>query len=318
MKQPSGTRGKSRGQYNKQNIAKISIIAIGSLIIIKLIASFLTGSVGIRADAIHSIIDLSGAVVGFIAVRYAQKPSDKDHAYGHGKAENIAGTVIAVIIFLAGGMIIYEAVKRLITGAEIEMVTIGIIVTSLAIIINFAISRYVMRAARLTDSVALEATARDMLADVFSSIAVLLGLILVGITGIAILDTVVALVVALLIIRAAIITMKKALAGLVDASLPAEEQAIIHDCISEYSASLVEVHNLRTRKSGADRFIDFHLVVPRTMQIEEAHSLCDYIQEKIENSLQMANVTIHTEPCADGCDECAAVCNIKFTAGTTS
>ena len=296
------------GRYNKKNIAKLSIIAIGSLIIIKLIASFLTGSVGIRADAIHSIIDLSGAAVGFIAIRYAQKPSDEDHAYGHGKAENIAGMIIAAIIFLAGGMIIYEAVKRLIAGAEIEMVTIGIVVTSLAIVINFAISRYVMKAARLTDSVALEATARDMLADVFSSIAVLLGLILVGVTGIAILDTIVALVVALLIIRAAIITMKKALGGLIDASLPAEEQAIIYDCISEHNDRLVEIHNLRTRKSGAERFVDFHLVVPRTMQIEEAHSLCDRIQVKIQGSLQMTNVTIHTEPCAEECEECTVIC----------
>ncbi len=303
------TDGDSRSRYNKQNIAKISIIAIGSLIIIKLIASFLTGSVGIRADAIHSIIDLSGAVIGFIAIRYAQKPSDEDHAYGHGKAENIAGMVIAAIIFLAGGMIIYEAVKRLLTGAEIEMVTVGIIVTSLAIIINFAISRYVMKIARMTDSVALEATARDMLADVFSSIAVLLGLILVGITGIAILDTIVALVVALLIIRAAFTTMKKALGGLIDASLPAEEQTVIYDCISEYADNLVEIHNLRTRKSGAERFIDFHLVVPRTLQIEEAHFLCDRIQEKIENSLQIANVTIHTEPCAEECEECTVICD---------
>jgi cation diffusion facilitator family transporter len=318
MEQSEPLNGTSGNRYNKQNVAKISIIAIGSLIIIKLIASFLTGSVGIRADAIHSIIDLSGAVVGFIAIRYAQKPSDKDHAYGHGKAENIAGMVIASIIFLAGAMIMYEAIKRLITGAEIEMVTVGIVVTSLAIIINLAISRYVMRVAKETDSVALEATARDMLADVFSSIAVLLGLILVGITGIAILDTIVALVVALLIIRAAIITMKKALGGLIDASLPAEEQAIIHRCISEYSVNIVEVHNLRTRKSGAQRFIDFHLVVPRTLQIDEAHSLCDHIQEKIQNSLQMTNVTIHTEPCDDECDECTAVCDIRLKAGTTS
>ncbi|UCC16981.1 MAG: cation transporter [Dehalococcoidales bacterium] len=317
MKQQTGTSGNTRGRYNKQNIAKISIIAIGSLIIIKIIASFITGSVGIRADAIHSIIDLSGAMVGFIAIRFAQKPSDEDHAYGHGKAENIAGMVIAAIIFLAGGMIIYEAVTRLITGAEIEMVTVGIVVTSVAIVINLAVSRYVMRIARLTDSVALEATARDMLADVFSSVAVLLGLILVGITGVALLDTIVALIVALLIIRAAFITMKKSLGGLIDASLPAEEQGIIHDCISEYSASLVEVHNLRTRKSGAERFIDFHLVVPRTMQIEEAHSLCDHIQEKIENSLPMTNVTIHTEPCVEECEECALICDIRFTTGTT-
>ncbi len=238
----NGIKGKGGLLANKQNVAKVSIVAISSLIVMKVVASIITGSVGIRADAVHSIIDLSGAVIGFIAIRYAHKPPDKEHTYGHSKAENIAGVVIASIIFLAACTIIYEAVKRLIAGATVELVNVGIFVTVFAIVINVVVSWYVLRVAKSTDSVALEATARDMLADVFSSCAVLIGLILVSITRLTILDPIVALLVALLIIRAAYITMKKSFSSLIDTSLPIEEQDIINRCITEHSDQVVGFH----------------------------------------------------------------------------
>lgn len=294
---------------SKQNIAKISIISISALILMKAVASVITGSVGIRADAVHSVMDLSGAVIGFIAVRYASKPPDREHAYGHSKAENVAGVVIAGIIFLAAGTIIYEAIGRLIDGTAVEMVPVGIIVTAVAIAINMAVSWYTLRAARKTDSVALEATARDMLADVFSSCAVLIGLILVSITGLAILDPIVALLVALLIIRAACITLGKSFKGLLDTSLPAEEQAVITGCITEHGTQIVDYHKLRTRKAGAERFIDFHIVMPRNMGLQEAHTLCDSLQRDIETALKQASVTIHIEPCDENCGDCPAACS---------
>jgi cation diffusion facilitator family transporter len=311
---PDSTNGsKNKGDLppNKQNVAKVSIVAISTLIAMKVVASILTGSVGIRADAVHSIMDLSGAVIGFIAIRYAQKPPDKEHAYGHSKAENIAGVIIAGIIFIAAGTIIYEAIKRLIAGTAVEMVTIGIFVTAFAIVINTAISWYALRVARSSDSVALEATARDMLADVFSSCAVLIGLILVSVTGLTILDPIVALLVAVLIIRAAYITMKKSFKGLIDTSLPQEEQDIIIQCITEHSEQVVDFHKLRTRKAGAERFIDFHLIMPRTIDIQEAHLFCDHLQEDIQTALHQSNVTIHIEPCDNNCQACSATCNLK-------
>lgn len=296
---------------NKQNVAKLSIIVISTLIAMKVGASILTGSVGIRADAVHSIMDLSGAIIGFIAIRYAHKPPDKEHAYGHSKAENIAGVIIAGIIFIAAGTIVFEAINRLITGTAIEMVTIGIFVTAFAIVTNTAISWYALRAAKSSDSVALEATARDMLADVFSSCAVLIGLILVGATGLTVLDPIVALLVAVLIVRAAYITMKKSFKGLLDTSLPQEELDIIIQCITAHNEQVAGFHKLRTRKAGAERFIDFHLTMPRTIDIQEAHSLCDHIQEDIQNALQQSNVTIHVEPCDNNCRACSAICNLR-------
>lgn len=307
----NGIKGKGSFLSNKQNVAKVSIVAISSLIVMKIVASILTGSVGIRADAVHSIIDLSGAVIGFIAIRYAHKHPDQEHAYGHSKAENIAGVVIAGIIFLAAGTIIYEAVNRLSTGATVEMVTVGILVTAFAIVINVSISWYALRVARSTDSVALEATARDMLADVFSSCAVLIGLILVSITRLTILDPIVALLVGILIIRAAYITMKKSFSGLIDTSLPVNERDIIKRCITEHSDQVVEFHKLRTRKAGAERFIDLHLLMPRNINIQEAHLFCDHLQQDIETALQRSNVTIHIEPCDENCKACSAICNLR-------
>jgi cation diffusion facilitator family transporter len=139
----------------KSGAAKLSIISIGSLIVMKLVASIITGSISIRADAFHSLIDLSGAVIGYIGIRISSKPPDESHAFGHGKAENIAGTIIAGLIFIAAGTIVYQAITRLITGGALEFVTLGIYVTAAAIVINSLISRYALRVARATDSIAL-------------------------------------------------------------------------------------------------------------------------------------------------------------------
>ena len=269
----------------KENTAKLSIFAISSLIAMKVVASIFTGSISIRADAIHSLIDLVGAIVGLIGIKIAARPPDRQHPFGHGKAENVAGMVIASLIFIAGGVIVYQAISRLISGAVIELVTVGIYVTAAAIVINLAVSWYTMRVARATDSVALEATARDLLADVLSSAAVLVGLILVNITGIALLDPIVALLVAALIFRTAFVAMKRSFGGLIDTRLPRAEEREIIACLKEHSGQLVSFHKVRTRKAGSQRYVDFHLVVPKNVSVEEAHGLCDQLEEEIETRL---------------------------------
>jgi cation diffusion facilitator family transporter len=296
---------------SKENVSRLSILTIGSLIIIKVIASVITGSIGIRADALHSIIDLSGAIIGYIGIRVSDKPPDKNHAFGHSKAENIAGVIIAGLIFIAAGSIFYEAIHKLIVGGTVELVTVGIYVTAAAIAINILISRYAMRVARATDSLALEATARDMTADVLSSCAVLLGLILVGITGLTVLDPIVALLVAILIARTAFVSMRKSFGGLMDTRLSKEEENEIKECINEHSKQLVSFHELRTRKAGNRRFIDLHLVMPKKASVEEAHKMCDHLEQDLENRLTNTDVTIHVEPCAIECEQCSVTCSIR-------
>ncbi|MFC1908799.1 cation diffusion facilitator family transporter [Chloroflexota bacterium] len=306
---------KRRIPATKEGVAKVSIFTISFLIIIKIVASILTGSVGIRADAVHSIIDLSGAVIGFIGIRIAGKSPDEEHAFGHGKAENITGVAIAMMIFVAAGAIVYEAVKRLIRGATVEMVAVGIYVTVAAIVINIAISWYALRVSKSTDSVALEATARHMLADVYSSCAVLAGLILVKITGLSIIDPIVALLVAILIVRTAYLAMKKSFGGLIDTKLPADEESAIRSCITKYNTLVVDYHKLRTRKSGSQRYIDLHVIFPRNIIVEEAHKVCDQLEKDIEAALQRTDVTIHVEPCNNDCDRCPVSCTFQSSRG---
>jgi len=275
----------------------------------KITASLFTGSIGIRADAVHSIIDLVGAVVGLIGIRIAVRPPDEHHAFGHGKAENIAGVVIAGIIFIAAGTIAYEAIKRLIVGGTVEMVSLGIWVTAAAIVINGLVSWYALKVARATDSLALEATARDLLADVWSSCAVLVGLGLVWLTGLTVLDPIVALLVSALIARTAYLTMKKSIGGLVDTRLPQEEEELIRQAILEHSEQLAGFHKLRTRKAGHQRYIDLHLLMPKNVSMVEAHQMCDHLEQDIEHRLKNTSVTIHVEPCDEDCDQCSVPCD---------
>jgi len=289
----------------KEGAAKLAIVAVSLLIVIKTAASIVTGSIAIRADAIHSVIDLFGVIIGYTAIRIASKPPDERHPYGHGKAENIAGVVIAAMIFIAAIIIAYQAVVRLISGGEVELVTLGIYVTAAAIAINLLVSWYALRVARATESIALEATARDLLADVLSSGAVLVGLILVQFTGIAILDSIVALLVSVLIGRTAFLTMRKSFGGLMDIKLPQAEEDEIVACIKKHGDLIAGFHRIRTRKAGSQRHIDFHLVVSRQLSVERAHQLCDQLEQEIEKRLSNTSVTIHVEPCDGNCEKCS-------------
>ena len=289
----------------KEGAARLAIIAVSLLIAMKVAASIITGSIAIRADAVHSVIDLFGVIIGYTAIKIAGRPPDKSHPFGHGKAENIAGVVIAAMIFIAAGIIAYQAITRLITGGEVELVPLGIYVTAAAVVINLAISWYTLRIARATDSLALEATARDLLADVLSSVAVLVGLILVQFTGIAMLDSIVALLVALLIGRTALSTMRKSFGGLMDIKLPQAEEDKIVACLSEHTDLIASFHRVRTRKAGSQRQIDFHMVVSRHISVERAHQLCDQLEEEIEAKLSDTSITIHVEPCDGNCEKCS-------------
>jgi len=187
----------------------------------------------------------------------------------------------------------------------VELVTLGIYVTAAAIAINLLVSWYTLRVARETESIALEATARDLFADVLSSGAVLVGLILVQFTGIAVLDSIVALLVAILIGRTAFLTMRKSFGGLMDIKLPQVEEDEIVACIKEHGDLIAGFHRIRTRKAGSQRQIDFHMVVSRHISVEQAHRLCDRLEEDIEKRLSDTSVTIHVEPCDGNCEECS-------------
>ena len=312
MTSETGEPQKKRGILTtKEGVAKLSIFAVSVLIVMKVVASILTGSISIRADALHSIIDLSGVIIGFIGIRIAGRPPCEKHAFGHGKAENIAGFAISALIFVAAGIIVYKAVERLITGAVVELVMVGIYVTVAAIAINVFVAWRALRVSKSEDSVALEAAGLHMLADVWSSIAVLVGLILVRFTGLNILDPIVALVVAVVIARMAYFTMKKSFDGLMDTKLPEDEEEAIRSCIEEYSTQIAGFTELRTRKAGSQRYIQFQVAVPPNTSVYEAHMVCNQLEQDIGKRLQPASLTILIEPCTGDCDHCSAPCSLR-------
>ncbi len=289
---------------SRSGAAKLSIAAISLLILIKVVASIITGSIGIRADAVHSTLDLVAAIIAFIGIRISGKPADERHPYGHGKAENISGVLVAGLIFFAAGTIVYEAIKRHIFGVTLELVAVGIYVTAAAIVINILISWHVLRVSRNTDSLALEASGRHMLTDVLSSVAVLVGLIMVQLTGLSILDSIVALGVAVIITKSAYSILRMSFGGLIDVKLPEDEENVIRSAIMEHAGELVDFHALRTRKAGRQRYIDLHLVMPKNASVEEAHRMCDHLEQDIKSKLKHASLTIHVEPCSEECDQC--------------
>lgn len=292
----------------KTSAAGLSVLSNTLLILLKLVAGILSGSVSVLAEAIHSGIDLVAAGIAFFSLRIAGRPADAEHPFGHGKVENISGTIEAALIFVAAAFIIYEAINRIIAAAVIEYVTIGIAVMAVSVVVNIFVSRHLLRIARETDSIALEADARHLTTDVYTSLGVLVGLIIVSTTGLNILDPIIALGVALFIIRTAYKVIRRAFPPLIDVKLPGDEEALIASSIQEHFGELAGFHELRTRKAGSERYIDLHLVMAKDVSIEKAHKLCDHLEEDIKSKLTNASVTIHVEPCEMECEECPAPC----------
>jgi cation diffusion facilitator family transporter len=241
-------------------------------------------------------------------VRFAAKPADEQHPFGHGKLEHISAAVEAGLLFFASVLIIYEATIRIAAGTRVELVELGIGVMGVSILVNALVSRHLLRVSRATDSIALEADARHLTADIYTSAGVLIGLVAVRLTGFHLLDPLLAMGVALLILKAAYSITRKSFLGLMDVKLPAAEEALIRQSIAEHFGELVGYHDLRTRKSGGERYIDLHLVMAKNVSLEEAHRMCDHLEEDIKTKLPRASITIHVEPCEEECGECSLSC----------
>lgn len=293
----------------KRDAARWSVISNTVLVVAKLTVGIVSGSVSILSEAIHSGIDLVAAGIAWYSVRESGKPADDDHRFGHGKIENVAGTVEAVLIFAAALYIIWEAAAKLRSGVvEIEKMGLGAGVMAASAIVNYLVSRHLLSVAVKTDSVALEADAMHLRTDVYTSAGVLGGLAAIKMTGITLLDPIIAIVVALMIIKAAWDLTKTAFFHILDVKLPADEEAMIHDVMERYRGSFIDYHKLRTRKSGHTRHIDMHLVVPKQVTVEAGHALSHKITADIEGCLPYSHILVHIEPCTEGCEQCTAEC----------
>ncbi len=303
---------KKRARAARQSYAaKLMLIVVSGLIALKVAVAIITGSISILAQAVDSSLDLLAVVVTFIAIRVATKPADREHPFGHGKVENIAAMVQAGLIFTVGGLIIYSAVHRMIIGATVELAEAGIGVMLVSMIVSIFLSRYLFRVSRAVDSIALEANAQNIAVDVYSTAAVLVGLVVVRFTGLNILDPILALAVAGLILKTGYDVLRKSFGELIDVKLPEAEEGIIRACIMKYNYRMVAFHDLRTRKAGSHRYIDLHLVMPKNESVAGAHGVCDRLEKDIRNKLPRAHITIHVEPCTTECHQCSVSCALK-------
>lgn len=289
----------------KIHAADVSIYSNISLTILKIVSGLLSGSLSIMSEAVHSGMDILTSVMVKFSVKNSMQPPDEKHDFGHGKIESISGLVEVILIFIIAVYIIYESAQRLFGPAiEIEYMGVGIAVMAVSTIVNTIVSREIMKTARETDSTALEMNAWHRYMDVIMSFGVFVGLMIISVTGWALLDPVIAIIVALFIIRMLSMVAKKSVSNLIDEKLPENEMEAIEKVLKDDSKRYIEFHELRTRKSSSDRFIDLHLVISKNAPIRCAHDLCDRLEAKIKARLPNSNVLIHVEPCDGKCSTC--------------
>jgi cation diffusion facilitator family transporter len=280
----------------KERTARLSVISNFMLVLLKLAVGFFTGAVSLISEAAHSGVDLLASVIAFYAVRKADEPPDGNHAYGHGKFENLSGAVEAVLIVAAAVWIVYEAGNKINTAKAPEFLEYGIILMIISIGVNYWVSERLFKVAKETGSHALEADGLHLRSDIWTSIGVLAGLVIIHFTGFAWLDPVIAIVVAGVVFKAGYGMSKKSLYELTDISLPADEEQIIIDVITSHT-EVISFHQLRTRRSGSWRLIDMHLILYKDMHLNKAHAVCDQIEAEIKEKLGPCDVVIHLEPC---------------------
>lgn len=293
----SSTSAPNHVSIRKQRAAGLSIGSNATLIVLKLIAGVVTGSVAIVTEAIHSGIDLIASVVAYVSVRKAGEPADEDHRYGHDKIENLAAAIEGMLILVGSAIIVFESVRRLIGGSEVERLGFGIAVVGFSAVANLIVSASISRTARETESAALEGDAAHLRTDAYTSLAVLVGLVLVQVTGAEWLDPVAALLVAGAIVTAGVKILMRSSRVLVDEALPAEEQAAIEAEVRTFGdRGVAGYHKLRTRRGGSRRYVDLHLQFRAGTTLEQAHETAHAIQDAIAARLNGADVLIHLEP----------------------
>ncbi|MCR4393621.1 MAG: cation diffusion facilitator family transporter [Dehalococcoidales bacterium] len=291
--------------------ARIASFAVAGLVLVKIIAGILTGSLSIFAQTADSAVDLFAVIVSFITLRVATKPADREHPFGHGKMETVAVVTQGLLIFLIGVVIAYFAVQRILKPSAISYPEIGMVVMAFSILVSFILSRYILGRREALKSSFLMGTAQNIAADIYSALAVLAGMVVIRFTRWYIIDPVIALLIVIWLFKIAVGIIRRSSHGLIDEKLPPAEEEIINATIMEHCSQLLGYHRLRTRKSGYQRYIDLHLVVPRDTSVADAHRITEHLEQDIRRKLPHTSMIIHIEPCDNNCAECTFPCKQK-------
>lgn len=296
----------------KIRAARYSIITAVSLALMKFVVGLLTGSLAVIASAVDSLLDIVMSGVNFIAIRQAEEPADAGHSFGHGKYETLATLIQSLVISASGGWILVEAIHRLNEGnIKVQQIGNGVIVLAISVAASFWICRYLRRVGKATDSSALQADALHFSMDIYTNGALMAGLLILSFVDAPWLDPVMSLFVALYILKEALSLARHALRDMLDAELPDEVRNEVLRLVNEHHGELLDIHNLRTRRAGSQKLMDFHLTVCKHLTVQAAHDLADHLEKTIAQEIRGANVTIHVEPCrrpdCPGVEKCTAV-----------
>jgi cation diffusion facilitator family transporter len=285
-----------------RNARAYILLSIGAAILtmaLKFGAYALTGSIGLFSDAAESLVNLVAAVAAFIALTYAARPPDLDHAYGHTKAEYFSSAIEGALVLVAAGMIVYQSVPRLIHPQPLEQIGLGLTLAVVGAAINGGVALVLLSAGRRLRSIALDADAHHLLADVWTTVGVLVAVMLIALTHWNILDPLIALVVAANVVWTGLRLLRETSYGLLDTALPVGDQLIIRGVLARFTTDEVGFHALRTRRSGTRRFVSMHVLVPGTWTVKQGHDLLEEIEAALREALPEASVFTHLEPRED-------------------
>ncbi|MDO4888835.1 MAG: cation diffusion facilitator family transporter [Actinomycetaceae bacterium] len=287
------------GNVNLSRYAWLSVAAAVVTIALKTGVFLLTGSVGFLSDAAESAVNLVAAIVALLALRQAAKPADTRFSYGRTKAEYFSSTVEGTLIFVAAGFILVSAVRRIIRPEQLDHLGPGIAVAALASVVNGAVALILLRAGRSHHSPALVADAKHLLTDVATSVGVIVGVGLVFVTGWQVLDPIVALLVGLNILVTGVLMVRQSLAGLMDVTLPDEQNKAVIDVLEKYRCGQIQFHGLQTRASGRHSFANVHMLVPGTWSVDRGHALAHEVEQAMAEAVPGLQASIHVEPIED-------------------
>ncbi len=279
--------------------AWLSVAAAIATIALKALAYRLTGSVGLLSDAVESLVNLAAAVMALIMIHIAARPPSEEHAYGFSKAEYFASGFEGALIFLAAIAIVAAAVERLFAPRALEQLSIGLLLSGAATVVNLVVARVLIRIGRQRNSIALEADGHHLMTDVLTSVGIIVGLIAVLMSGWQWLDPIIAIGVALNILWTGYRLLRRSVLGLLDRAVPAQQRAAIGAVLARYEGQGIKFHALRTREAAGRSFVSVHVLVPGAWTVQRGHELLEEIERDIRSALPSAVVFTHLEPVED-------------------
>ncbi len=281
--------------------AWLSVLAALVVLALKLGAWKLTGSVALLSDALETCTNLGGALMALLMLRLAAQPPDEEHAYGHSKAEYFSSGFEGMLIFLAAAVIVVQALPGLWRPHELQQPDIGLLIAAVATVINFGVARVLARAGAKHRSISLQADSRHLMADVWTTVGVIVGVGLAAFTGWLWLDSLVALAVAVNVLWEGYKLVQESAMGLMDAAWPESEQQVLHAVLDEFRAEGADFHAVRTRRSAARRFVNFHVLVPGGWTVKQGHDLVERVEQRLAERLPYVTAFTHLEPSDDPC-----------------